>query len=177
MPLANPENKPKVAIAIMAKAPIPGLTIPAEVVSKFDLQPKTITAFLLGLHQRTAVFRLQRKIADYRGEPLLAVLPGVALDQLWQTVGVVEKTLLGISWLVFAVGLAGLAAVMLASLNERRRELAVLRSVGAGLRHIVFLLVLESLFVTLLGVVLGIGGVVIGKALLEGRFSLEEALR
>jgi putative ABC transport system permease protein len=135
-------------------APIPGLAIPADVVSKFDLQPKTITAFLLGLHQRSAVFRLQRKIADYRAEPLLAVLPGVALDQLWQTVGVVEKVLLGISWLVFAVGLAGLAAVMLASLNERRRELAVLRSVGAGPRHILFLLMLESLLVTLLGVLL-----------------------
>ncbi|MDP3537587.1 MAG: ABC transporter permease [Azonexus sp.] len=136
--------------------PIPGLAIPADVVSKFDLQPKTITAFLLGLHQRSAVFRLQRKIADYRTEPLLAVLPGVALDQLWQTVGVVEKALLGISWLVFAVGLAGLAAVMLASLNERRRELAVLRSVGAGPRHILFLLVLESLLVTLLGVLLSL---------------------
>jgi putative ABC transport system permease protein len=136
--------------------PIPGLAIPADVVSKFDLQPKTITAFMLGLHQRSAVFRLQRKIADYRAEPLLAVLPGVALDQLWQTVGVVEKALLGISWLVFAVGLAGLAAVMLASLNERRRELAVLRSVGAGPRHILFLLMLESLLVTLLGVLLSL---------------------
>jgi putative ABC transport system permease protein len=132
-----------------------------HVVGKFDLQPKTITAFLLGLHQRSAVFRLQRKIADYRGEPLLAVLPGVALDQLWQTVGVVEKTLLGISWLVFAVGLAGLAAVMLASLNERRRELAVLRSVGAGPRHILFLLMLESLLVTLLGVALSLAVVTV----------------
>ena len=136
--------------------PIPGLAIPADVVSKFDLQPKTITAFLLGLHQRSAVFRLQRKIADYRAEPLLAVLPGIALDQLWQTVGVVEKALFGISWLVFAVGLAGLAAVMLASLNERRRELAVLRSLGAGPRHILFLLVFESLLVTLLGVLLSL---------------------
>lgn len=136
--------------------PIPGLNIPADVVSKFDLQPKTITAFLLGLHQRSLVFRLQRRIADYRAEPLLAVLPGVALDQLWQTVGLVEKILLGISWLVFAVGLAGLAAVMLASLNERRRELAVLRSVGAGPRHILFLLLFESLLITLLGVLLSL---------------------
>lgn len=136
--------------------PIPGVSIPPEVVSKFDLQPKTVTAFLLGLHQRSLVFRLQRKIADYRGEPLLAVMPGVALDQLWQTVGIVEKTLLGISWLVFAVGVAGLAAVMLASLNERRRELAVLRSVGAGPHHILFLLLCECLLVTLLGVLLSL---------------------
>jgi putative ABC transport system permease protein len=86
---------------------------------------------------------------------------------LWQTVGVVEKALLGISWLVFAVGLAGLAAVMLASLNERRRELAVLRSVGAGQRHILFLLMLESLLVTLVGVLLSLA-VVTSAAWLGG---------
>lgn len=137
-------------------APIPGLSIAPEVVTKFNLNPKTITAGLIGLHQRTEVFRLQRYINEFREEPLLAVLPGVALDQLWQTVGIVEKALQAVSWLVLAVGLAGLMAVMLAGLNERRRELAILRSVGAGPRHILFLLMLESFTVSLLGCVLGL---------------------
>lgn len=157
-------------------APIPGVAIPAEMVGKFDLQPKNITAFLLGLHQRTAVFRLQRRIAEFRGEPLLAVLPGVALDQLWQTVGIVEKTLLGISWLVVGVGLAGLIAVMLASLGERRRELAVLRSVGAGPRDILFLLVIETVGVTVLGMLLSLAmlsaGAWLGGPWLAARFGL-----
>ena len=157
-------------------APIPGVAIPVEMVGKFDLQPKNITAFLLGLHQRTAVFRLQRRIAEFRGEPLLAVLPGVALDQLWQTVGIVEKTLLGISWLVVGVGLAGLIAVMLASLGERRRELAVLRSVGAGPRDILFLLVLETVGVTVLGMLLSLAmlsaGAWLGGPWLAARFGL-----
>ncbi len=138
-------------------APIPGLSLGPEVVTKFDLQPKSITAFLLGLHQRVDVFRVQRRINEFRDEPLLAVMPGVALDQLWQTVGVVEQALQAISWLVLAVGLAGLMAVMLAGLNERRREMAILRSVGAGPRHILFLLMLESFIVSLLGCLLGLG--------------------
>lgn len=137
-------------------APLPGLVITPEQVSKFDLAPKTITAFLVGLHQRATVFRVQRDINAFRGEPLQAVLPGVALDQLWQTVGVVERALQAVSWLVLAVGLAGLVAVMLAGLNERRREMAILRSVGAGPRHILFLLALESFAVSLLGAVLGL---------------------
>ncbi len=137
-------------------APIPGLSITADVVTKFDLNPKTITAFLVGLRQRSEVFRIQRSINEFRDEALLAVMPGVALDQLWQTVGVVEKALLAVSWLVLAVGLAGLMAVMLAGLNERRREMAILRSVGAGPRHILFLLMLESFVVSLLGCVLGL---------------------
>lgn len=137
-------------------APIPGMSIAPEMVSKFDLTPKTITAFLVGLHQRATVFRVQREINQFRDEPLLAVMPGVALDQLWQTVGIVERALQAVSWLVLAVGLAGLLAVMLAGLNERRREMAILRSVGAGPRHILFLLTLESFVVSLLGAILGL---------------------
>jgi putative ABC transport system permease protein len=133
--------------------PIPGFTIPAAAAQKFDLTPKTVTAFLVGLKERTAVFKMQREIAAFNGEPLMAVLPGVALDELWQTVGVIEKILRAVSWLALCVSLAGLAAVMLAGLNERRREIAILRAVGAGPRHIAFLLLLESLFVSLAGIV------------------------
>ena len=139
-----------------AGAPIPGLTIPPEFVRKFDLKPKQITAMLVGLKSRGAVFKVQREINDFTGEPLLAVLPGVALDQLWQVVGVVERTLLAVSAMVVVVGLAGMVAVVLASLNERRRELAVLRSVGAGPRHIAALLLIESLVCTAAGALFGL---------------------
>jgi putative ABC transport system permease protein len=136
-------------------APLPGLNIPAEQVRKFDLAPKEITAMLIGLKSRGDVFRLQRHINNYRGEPLMAVLPGVALDELWQTLASVENTLLAISALVVLVGLAGLTATMLAGLNERRRELAILRSLGAGPGDIFLMLVAEGLVVTVLGVMLG----------------------
>lgn len=140
-------------------APVPGFNIGAEVVQKFDLTPKSITAFLVGLHQRAEVFRIQRKINQFADEPLLAVMPGVALDQLWQTVGVVEKALQAVSWLVLAVGLAGLMATMLAGIDQRRREMAILRSLGAGPRHILGLLLLESGIVSLLGSLFGLAAV------------------
>jgi putative ABC transport system permease protein len=76
------------------------------------------------------------------------VLPGVALDQLWQVVGFAERTLLAVSAMVVAVGLAGLVAVVLASLGERRRELAILRSVGARPGEVFLLLSAEGLFIT-----------------------------
>lgn len=136
-------------------APIPGLSIPAEFVRKFDLSPKQITAALVGLKNRAAVFGVQRQVNGYAGEPLLAVLPGVALDDLWQIVGVAERTLLAISAMVIAVGLAGLVAVILSGLNERRRELAVLRAVGASPQVVFALLTLEGLFVTVLGALFG----------------------
>lgn len=143
-------------------APIPGVVIPPQFVSKFNLQPKTITAALVGLKTRIDVFRMQRYVADYRPEPLVAVLPGVALDELWQVVGLAEKALLAVSAMVVLVGLAGLVAVILASLNERRRELAILRAVGARPRELFLLLSLEGVLVTLLGL---LGGVILASLL------------
>ena len=139
-----------------AGAPMPGLKIPAEHVKKFNLQPKTVTAVMVGLKNRAAVFRLQRNIAEYREEPLLAVLPGVALSELWQVVAVVENALLAVSAMVVAVGLAGLMAALLAGLNERRRELAILRAVGATPLHVFCLLLLEGVAVSVFGMLVGI---------------------
>ena len=137
-------------------APMPGVVIPAEQARKFDLKPKQVTAALVGLKGRVAVFAVQRFVANYADEALMAVLPGVALDELWQVVGVGEKALLGMSAMVAIVSLAGLIAVVLAGLNERRRELAVLRAVGAGPRHVLLLLALEGMLITVIGVVIGV---------------------
>jgi putative ABC transport system permease protein len=142
-------------------ARLPGMSIAAEHVQRFDLSPKSVTAVLVGLHQRAAVFNLQRQVAQYRDEPLLAVLPGVALDELWRNVGTGEKALLLVSAMVVAVGLAGLIAVILTGLDQRRRELAILRSVGAHPLEIYALLALEGLLVTL-------GGLLLGMLLLAG---------
>ena len=142
-------------------APMPGLSIPAEYVRKFDLAPKEITAALIGLKSRAGVFQMQRFINQYKGEPLLAVLPGVALDELWSIVSIAEKSLLAISALVVAVGMSGLVAVVLAALGERRRELAILRSVGAGPRVVFMLLAIEGLMVVTAGALLGVLGLIV----------------
>ena len=136
-------------------APVPGMRIPPEAARKFDLEPKQVTAALVGLKNRVAVFNVQRFVAQYEGEALMAVLPGVALDELWSAVGLGERALLAISALVALVSLASLVAVVLAGLNERRRELAVLRAVGAGPRHVLALLAAEGAWVTFAGTLLG----------------------
>ncbi|VTU35131.1 lipoprotein releasing system, transmembrane protein, LolC/E family [Variovorax sp. PBL-H6] len=161
-------------------APLPGVHIPAEQVRKFDLKPKTVTAALVGLKNRAAVFSVQRWVSTYQPEALMAILPGVALDELWSVIGVGENALLLMSALVALVSLAGLVSVVMAGLNERRRELAVLRAVGASLRHVLALLALEGAIVTLLGVVLGLVTAALGIALLspwlQARFGLALSL-
>lgn len=140
----------------LAGAPMPGVRIAPEHVRKFDLRPKSVTAALVGLHSRTAVFRVQRQINTHAGEALTAILPGATLQELWGLVGIAEQALLAVSALVVAVGLAGMIAVVVASLGERRRELAILRALGASPRQVFALLAVESLLLALAGIALGL---------------------
>lgn len=164
-----------------AGARLPGLSIAAEHVRKFDLQPKEISAALIGLKNRAEVFRVQRFINGFRDEPLMAVMPGVALDELWRTLAAVERSLFAISALVVLIGLAGLTATMLAGLDQRRRELAILRALGAGPGEIFTMLLAEGLLVTMLGVLLGCALLALGIAalapLLQARFGVPVTLR
>lgn len=139
----------------MAGAPLPGAHVSAEAARKMDLAPKNVTAALVGLHNRAAVFSVQRQVNNFAPEPLMSILPGVALDELWDVVGAGERALLLMSGLVALVSMAGLMSVVLAGLNERRRELAVLRAVGASLYHVLLLLALEGALLTVTGIVLG----------------------
>lgn len=130
--------------------------ISADQARNMDLQPKAITAFMLGLNSKISIFSLQREINEFRGEPMLAILPGVALQELWSLMGTAEKALFVISLFVVLTGLIGMLTAILTSLNERRREMAILRSVGARPWHIASLLVVEALALALAGVVGGL---------------------
>lgn len=135
---------------------LPGRGIGARQAVEQDLTPKSITAFLVGLNNRVATFQLQRRINEYRAEPLSAILPGVALQQLWSLTGVAENALRLIAACVVVVGVLGMTTALLTTLNERRREMAILRSVGAHPRTILGLLCLEAVALTLAGILLGL---------------------
>ncbi|MWV16279.1 FtsX-like permease family protein [Pseudomonas sp. L-22-4S-12] len=142
--------------------------VSAEQARAMGLQPKAITAVLLGLKSKIATFAVQRQVNEYRGEPLLAILPGVALQELWSLMGVAEKALFVVSLFVVLTGLIGMLTAILTSLNERRREMAILRSVGARPWHIAGLLVLEALALALAGVLLGLALLYLGIAASQG---------
>jgi len=137
-------------------APIPGQSISVDRVQTMDLTPRAITAFLIGLKSRVKAFGVQRYVNEYPREPLLAILPGVALQELWDLIGVAEKALLAVSAFVVVVGLSGMLIALMTSLNERRREMAILRSVGARPLHVFSLIVGESTMLTMAGVLAGV---------------------
>jgi putative ABC transport system permease protein len=133
----------------------PGARVSSEEARHRDLTPDSVTAFILGMKSKVMVFVMQRAINEFREEPLLAIIPGVALQQLWSLVGVADQALMLIAAFVVLAGLLGMLTSILTSLNERRREMAILRSVGAPPQHIFLLLILEAGVLALLGVLFG----------------------
>lgn len=157
------------------------LTLDAEQVLQFDLTPTSITAFMVGLENPATTFQVQREINEFTAEPLSAVLPGATLADFWRSISVVEQVLFVISGFVLVAGLLGMLTTILSTLNERRREIAVLRAIGARARHVIGLILLETLLIVVSGCVLGVallyGFFTVGRPVAADRFGVDIGLR
>lgn len=158
------------AIHLGWESGMPGNTPSQEEVRAMDesrLQPNELTAFFVGVNAPVQTFALQRAVNNYRGEPLQAVMPGVALSELWQMIGMVENILLLIAFLVLIATLVGMTTSLLASMRERQREMAILRALGASPFTLLLLIQMEVLLITL-------GGLLLGSLLLWGGLQLAQ---
>jgi putative ABC transport system permease protein len=157
-------------------APMPGRQLNAEQALAQDLTPKSITAFMVGLKSRMATFTLQRQINEYKNEPLTAILPGVALAELWQMLGMVENLLLVISLLVLLAALVGMITTLLASMKQRQREMAVLRAAGAHPWYLFVLVQLEVLLVTVVSMLSAAALLFVSLVVLQDKLAADYGL-
>jgi len=160
-----------------ARSPV---QLDAEQALKFDLTPEAITAFMVGLENKAQTFRVQRDINEFENEPMSAILPGATLAEFWRTISAIEQVLFIISGFVLVAGLLGMLTTILSTLNERRREIAVLRSIGARAIHVVMLIVFETLLVVIAGCMAGIailyGLLAVSRPAISRRFGVDLAL-
>ena len=171
-----PNAMPEVKAAAVAQKAVESVTAQPT----HDHGDDQITAFFVGTKNRFEALMLQREMNTDLVEPLTAVIPGVALGELWQNIGSAEVGLRVIAIFAVAIGLTGMLVALYSSLEARRREMAILRAVGAGPRMIISLLVLESGLLALLGCIIGVATVYIGLSVAQGpieqRFGLHLAL-
>ncbi len=138
-------------------APQRGKETSPDTLKKESIEIGTITSFLIGTKNRIDTLRLQREINTFKNEPLLAIIPGVALSELWSMMSYAEDALKIIALAVVVVGLIGMMLSIYNSLSERRREMAILRASGAGKMTLYFLLVAESTGIAAAGSLWGLG--------------------
>ena len=122
------------------------------------LTPKSITAIMIGLKSKMTAFNFQRQINTDNREPLSAILPGVALSQLWQTMSIFDNTLHLITLLVIISSLIGLSATLLSSIRERLNEIKLLRIIGASSSYVFSLIELEALLIAFTSTVIALIG-------------------
>lgn len=137
-------------------APTKENEVPQSQLTKENIKIGPITSFFLRTKNRIETLRLQRTINNYESEPLLAIIPGVALSDLWRGLSQIDTVLKIISIMVLFIGLAAMISTILAGLSERRREMAILRSLGAGPSRLSVLLVFESFLLTGTAILMGV---------------------
>jgi len=172
--------KPKVIAKPVAKDTAPAVPQRSTLFPKLETD-FPLTSFLIGTKNRFEALMLQRQMNTDLTEPLTAVIPGVALGELWQNIGSAEVGLRVVAIFAVAIGLTGMLVALYSSLESRRREMAIIRAIGAGPRTIVSLLVIESGVLSLLGCIIGVGLVyaleILGQQPIEQRFGLHLAIR
>lgn len=143
---------------------------------KENIKITQLTSFLLKLKSRITVLKMRREIDQYEKEPIMAIIPAFALNEMWQTIGHVEQILFLVSLCVLMVGVLSILISLYTSINERRREMAILRSLGASSRHVFGLLIYESSFLVFLGCLFGVislyGLLIFVRPWLESNFSI-----
>jgi len=145
-------------------------------VDALDLTPNNITAVMLGLKSKFATFTLQRNINSYADDRLMAILPGVAMSELWSMMANFENLLRVISILVLFASLFGLSTMLLASMDQRKSEIAVLRVLGAGPGVIFSLVLIEALILVSFAIVASVITISLTLALLGDWLASEYGL-
>ncbi|MBI1842602.1 MAG: FtsX-like permease family protein [Verrucomicrobia bacterium] len=130
--------------------------------------PKTandVSAVLVKLNTALAGHQMEQ-MYNKQGNRLTFAWPiGRIVAQLFDKVAWFEKVLGLVAYLVALVAAGSVLASIYNSMNERRREIAILRALGARRRTIFSAVVLEALMITLIGV--AVGGVLY-LALMQG---------
>jgi putative ABC transport system permease protein len=145
-------------------------------VDAVDLSPNNVTAVMLGLKSKFATFTLQRNINSYADDRLMAILPGVAMSELWSMMASFENLLRVISILVLFASLFGLSTMLLASMDQRKSEIAVLRVLGAGPGVIFSLVLIEALILVSFAIVASVMTISLTLALLGDWLASEYGL-
>lgn len=113
------------------------------------LKPKTLTAAYIGLKSKMTLFKVAREISSYPEEAVSAVIPSLALADLWSIVGMVDQVFGVISWMIIAISIIGMVTMTITSLEARTREMTILRANGAPPTFLAGLVITESLLIGL----------------------------
>jgi putative ABC transport system permease protein len=134
--------------------------IPLEGIQKMKgHDPKAATdvsAVLVKLRGEGAVGFRMDMMYNKQGDRLTFAWPiATTIAELFDKIGWFDKVLALVAYLVAVVATASILASIYNSMNERRREIAILRALGARRRIILSAIILEAAAISTLGMTVG----------------------
>jgi putative ABC transport system permease protein len=146
---------------------VEGPTEDLQIHSLVDFPEKSITALLLQFKGRNIqTLNMQRNINE--NTDLQAATPALEISRLYSIMGVGADALRWLALVIIAVSGLSIFISLYASLQDRRYELALMRTLGASPGKIFSLIVLEGLVLSVMGFVIGIALSHIGMQLIAG---------
>ena len=123
---------------------------------KPDTDPEAgqISGMVLKLRSPLHALPLYRELNDR--EDAMAAFPAAEVRKLFAIVGNVDRVLLAQAILIAIVAGAAIAVSIYNSMSERRREIAILRALGAKRPTIFAIVVLEAITICVVGAVVGL---------------------
>lgn len=118
---------------------------------------KEVSAVMLKFHSPQAGFMLDQTINRQGKVATLAWPIGKVMAELFDKMGWVTKILTLVAYLVMLVAAASILSSLYNTLNERRREFAILRSLGARRTTVFSAIVMEATAIAGMGSLVGYG--------------------
>ncbi|CAN5450487.1 ABC transporter permease [soil metagenome] len=118
---------------------------------------RTITAILVSLKNPVYFDLLRRQINEnkFEGMNAQAVFPLFEIKQLFDIIGNINSLLLIIAYMVIIVAAISILVSLYNTMNDRKRDIAIMRALGAKKSLILFSIMLEGLFITVTGALMG----------------------
>lgn len=99
--------------------------------------------------------RVQHRIKDPQDDDFSVRNTAQAIDTITNVTNILKYFLVGIAAISLLVGGIGIMNIMLISVNQRIREVGLRKAVGARNRHIITQFLIEAVFLTLVGGIIG----------------------
>ena len=119
-----------------------------------------VTALLLKYKNKTSVFSFPRLIN--KNTSMQAASPNLEISKLFKLTGGAHKIINYLSIIIVSLSFAGILFTLLNNINERKYDLAILRTLGFTRERIFSIILIEGMTISILGSFIGLilGGIV-----------------
>ncbi len=118
-----------------------------------------VTALLLKYKNKTSVFSFPRLIN--KNTSMQAASPNFEISKLFKLTGGAHKIINYLSIIIVSLSFAGILFTLLNNINERKYDLAILRTLGFTRKRIFSIILIEGMTISILGSFIGLilGGI------------------